>query len=464
MNRKNWLSGLLTVSLAVIPTCTITAEENSKIVDQYIIVELEPVSVSESDTAESVSETELSTEETVEVESDPDVVLFSLQEGLDKEEYSITGISANEPIIAQLLAQTADYQDYDTIALYDLVSHQQTADEPYDFSLQIPENADITLYQGVDGQLQKSTLDAMYTEDEYNRLPLVSYQSETNHWLVLYLGASTGVSDSDTEDVVRETESAAESLEGKTESEIDESPSASEDVKKHSASKTESETTKPSQQTTKETESTKALETKPTIPTTVAPTTSTPTTSPSTTAPTKAPETQPQTTAHTHAWVPVTKVVHHDATYKTVWVQDSAAWDETVITKAAWDEQVLVQDAYDENVMISDAYDEPVYAWVEVCNACGHKFLDPNEDINEHMAAGCWSSWHGEWMQVGTTHHDAVYQTVHHEATYQTVHHEAETTIVHHDATGHNEQTVDQAAWDETVITGYTCSVCGAAK
>ncbi len=463
-NRKNWLSGLLTVSLAVIPTCTITAEENSKIVDQYIIVELEPVSVSESDTAESVSETELSTEETVEVESDPDVVLFSLQEGLDKEEYSITGISANEPIIAQLLAQTADYQDYDTIALYDLVSHQQTADEPYDFSLQIPENADITLYQGVDGQLQKSTLDAMYTEDEYNRLPLVSYQSETNHWLVLYLGASASVSDSDTEDAAKETESAAESLEGKTESETEEKPSESEDGKKHSASKTESETTKPSQQTTKETESTKAPETKPTIPTTVAPTTSTPTTSPSTTAPTKTPETQPQTTAHTHAWVPVTKVVHHDATYKTVWVQDSAAWDETVITKAAWDEQVLVQDAYDENVMISDAYDEPVYAWVEVCNACGHKFLDPNEDINEHMAAGCWSSWHGEWMQVGTTHHDAVYQTVHHEATYQTVHHEAETTIVHHDATGHNEQTVDQAAWDETVITGYTCSVCGAAK
>ena len=464
MNRKNWLSGLLTVSLAVIPTCTITAEENSKIVDQYIIVELEPVSVSDSDTAESMSETELSTEETVEVESDPDVVLFSLQEGLDKEEYSITGISANEPIIAQLLAQTADYQDYDTIALYDLVSHQQTADEPYDFSLQIPENADITLYQGVDGQLQKSTLDAMYTEDEYNRLPLVSYQSETNHWLVLYLGASASVSDSDTEDAAKETESAAESLEGKTESETEEKPSESEDGKKHSASKTESETTKPSQQTTKETESTKAPETKPAIPTTVAPTTSTPTTSLSTTAPTKVPETQPQTTAHTHAWVPVTSVVHHDATYKTVWVQDFAAWDETVITKAAWDEQVLVQDAYDENVMISDAYDEPVYAWVGICNECGHKFLDPNEDIGDHMEAGCWSSWHDEWMQVGTTHHDAVYQTVHHEATYQTVHHEAETTIVHHDATGHNEQTVDQAAWDETVITGYTCSVCGAAK
>ena len=424
MNRKNWLSGLLTVSLAVIPTCTITAEENSKIVDQYIIVELEPVAVSDSDAAENVSEAEQSTEETVEVESDPDVVLFSLQEGLDKEEYSITGISANEPIIAQLLAQTADYQDYDTIALYDLVSHQQTADEPYDFSLQIPENADITLYQGVDGQLQKSTLDAMYTEDEYNRLPLVSYQSETNHWLVLYLGASTGVSDLDTEDAAREIESAAESLEGKVEDE------------------------------------------KETTPSTTAPTTTPSTAAPSTKASeTKAPETAaPTTTAHTHNWVAVTTTVHHDAVTSQVWKEDSAAWDETVVTKAAWDEQRLVQDAYDENVMISDAYDEPVYGWVGICNACGYVF-QPGDDVGVHMAAGCWSSWHDEWRPTGEViHHDAVYQTVHHDAVYQTVHHDAETTVVHHDATGHYETVVTQAAWDETVVTGYTCSGCGATK
>lgn len=439
-NKKSeWLLVMLAVSLTASASWTITAEEKSETIDRYIIVELETLTVPNVDAEEMElsSESEQSTEETGEVESEPEVVLFSLQDRLDSEEYSVTGISVDEPIIAQLLEQTADYQNYDTIALYDITSYQQTTDESYDFNLQIPEDADITLYQAVDGQLQESTLDVMCTEDEYNRLPLVSYQSETNHWLVFYLGAKQideAVSDSDTEDAVRETESAAESLEGKTESEIDESPSASEDVKKHSASKTESETT------------------------------STPTTSLSTTAPTKVPETQPQTTAHTHAWVPVTSVVHHDATYKTVWVQDFAAWDETVITKAAWDEQVLVQDAYDENVMISDAYDEPVYAWVGICNECGHRFLDPNEDIGDHMEAGCWSSWHDEWMQVGTTHHDAVYQTVHHEATYQTVHHEAETAIVHHDATGHNEQAVDQAAWDETVITGYTCSGCGAAK
>ena len=457
--RAGWLSAVLTVSLTASAAWMIPAEENNEVADQYIIVELESVVVSESDTTENVSEAEQSTEETVEVESGLNAVLFSLVESMDAEEYSVTGISANEPIIAQLLAQTADYQDYDTIALYDLISHQQTADEPYDFNLQIPENAEITLYQNIDGQLQESALDAAYTEEEYNRLPLVSYQSETNHWLVLYLGASAGVSDSDTEDAAKETESAAESLEGKTEADSEEKPSESEDGKKHSTSATEQETTKPNQPTTKETESTKVPETKPATPSTTAPTTS-----PSTAAPTKAPETQPQTTTHTHAWVPVTKVVHHDATYKDVWVQDSAAWDETVVTKAAWDEQVLVQDAYDENVLVQDAYDEPVYAWVGVCNACGHKFLDPNEDIGDHMEAGCWSSWHDEWMQVGTTHHDAVYQTVHHDAVYQTVHHDAETTTVHHDATGHTEKAVDQAAWDETVITGYTCSGCGATK
>ena len=439
-NKKaEWLLAMLAVSLTASAAWTIFAEEKSEAIDQYIIVELETLTVSNVDEEEKESslEAELSTEEMVEAESESDVVLFSLQDSLDSEEYSVTGISVDEPIIARLLAKTADYQDYDTIALYDITSYQQTTDEPYDFNLQIPKDADITLYQTVDGQLQESTLDVMYTEDEYNRLPLVSYQSETNHWLVFYLGAKQTdeeTSDSDTEIAAQETESAAESLEGKTESEMEEK------------------------------ENTKAPETKPAIPTTVAPTTSTPTTSPSTTAPTKVPETQPQTTAHTHAWVPVTSVVHHDATYKTVWVQDLAAWDETVITKAAWDEQVLVQDAWDEQVMVQDAYDEPVYDWVDICNTCGHKFLDMSDDISDHMAAGCWSSWHAEWMQVETTHHDAVYQTVHHDATYQTVHHEAETTIVHHDATGHNEQAVDQAAWDETVITGYTCSGCGAVK
>ena len=171
----------------------------------------------------------------------------------------------------------------------------------------------------------------------------------------------------------------------------------------------------------------------------------------------------PPTTVHTHTWVPVTKVVHHDAIYKDVWVQDSAAWDETIVTKEAWDESVLVQGAYDEEVLVQDAYDEPVYGWIDICNRCGHVFSS-GEDVGVHMAAGCWSSWHAEWMQIGTTHHDAVYQTVYHDAVYQTVHHDAVYQIVHHDAAGHYENTVDQDAWDETVITGYTCFDCGEKK
>ena len=471
-NKKaEWLLVMLAVSLTVSASWTITAEEKSEAIDRYIIVELETLTAPNVDAEEMElsSESEQSTEETVEVESEPEVVLFSLQDSLDSEEYSVTGISVDEPIIAQLLEQTADYQNYDTIALYDITSYQQTTDEPYDFNLQIPEDADITLYQTVDGQLQESTLDVMCTENEYNRLPLVSYQSETNHWLVFYLGAkqtNEAVSDSDTEDAVRETESAAESLEGKVENEKETDPAeSSQEVAKVPESKepsTKAPETKPT--------STKAPETKPNkskpTPSTTAPTTTPSTAAPSTKASeTKAPETAaPTTTAHTHNWVAVTTTVHHDAVTSQVWKEDSAAWDETVVTKAAWDEQRLVQDAYDENVMISDAYDEPVYGWVGICNACGYVF-QPGDDVGVHMAAGCWSSWHDEWRPTGEViHHDAVYQTVHHDAVYQTVHHDAETTVVHHDATGHYETVVTQAAWDETVVTGYTCSGCGATK
>lgn len=427
-NRKRkWLSGLSAIAFAIAPVCVIPAEEDSETADQYLIVELAPVLTSELDNA--------GVEQTPQLDS----AIFSLQENMDTDAYRITGIRANEPIIAQFLAQAEATQAYDTVSVYEIISYQQTADESdkrYEFNLQIPTDAAITLYQSaVDGKLQKSTLEAAYTEEKYNRLPQIQYSSETNHWLVLHLGIGTDETDISTEDAA--SESAAESLEGKTESAAEETSNSN-----------------PNSQTTEAAQSS-ASQTKPEIPSTTAPTTSTPTTAPSTAAP---------TTAHVHAWVPVTNVVHHEATYKDVWVQDAAAWDETVVTKEAWDETVLVQEAYDEQVMVSDAYDEPIYDWVDICNECGHKFFDPSDDINEHMAAGCWSGWHAERMQVGTTHHDAVYQMVHHDAVYQTIHHAAETTVIHHDAVGHTEKAIDQAAWDETVIVGYTCSGCGATK
>lgn len=417
LRKQNWVFGLSVIAFAMASVCTSLAEEDGKTADQYVIVELEPISMTkkEMDSA--------NTEQT----SQADSILFSLQDSGDTDEYCITGICANEPIVAQILTHTTADFAYDAASVYELVLKQQTVEQldySCDFNLQIPEDAAITLYQRNDEKLQKSTLDVAYTDEKYNRLPLICYPSETNHWLVFHLGTSTDRMDLNVEDAANE--SAAASLEGKIETKAEEIETAN-------------------QQTTQETQRNEP-QTKSETPSSTAP------------------QTSASTTAHVHAWVPVTNVVHHEATYKDVWVQDVAAWDETVVTKAAWDETVLIQAAYEEQVMVRDAYDEPIYDWVDICNECGHKFFDPSDDINEHMAAGCWSGWHAERLQVGTTHHEAVYQTLHHDAVYQTIHHDAETTVLHHAATGHMEKTIDQAAWDETVEIGYTCSGCGATK
>ena len=121
------------------------------------------------------------------------------------------------------------------------------------------------------------------------------------------------------------------------------------------------------------------------------------------------------------------KTVHHDATghYENTttqqWVQDSAAWDETVVDQAAWD--------------------EPIYSWKGIlhCNGCGY------ESYDDDMIAHCASE--------GST-----YKTRYFQAQTGTQHHDAVTHVVHHDATGHYETVVtgqqwvqDSAAWDETV-------------
>ena len=120
---------------------------------------------------------------------------------------------------------------------------------------------------------------------------------------------------------------------------------------------------------------------------------------------------------------------------------------------------MLVQDAWDENVLVQDAWDEPIIAEVDICNVCGYVYPigATSDDYGYHafVNPGDGGGWYTEARQVGTTHHDAVYNTVHHDAVYQTV---------HHDATGHYETVVDQDAWDETVTTGYKCSGCGATK
>ena len=400
--------------------------------------------------------------------------------------YAVSDICAGEPMISYLLDQYAGYDTYSAVEFCEAASLQQ-ADESgmYRLLLQQEEGADVVHYSMSDGTLQKTVVDSYV--NEYGA-PAVSLDANTNHWLIVHLTpeVSTPNESSAAGENQEETdEAASQSLEGKVDE--DNSETTSQDVAKADPTKPSEKSsyesaTKPTKPTTKAPETTKPASTKPAQTTkapetaaTVAPTAATtapPTTSPAptttqtptVTTTTAAQTTAPTTTAHTHNWVAVTKIVHHDAVTSQVWKEDTAAWDETVVTKAAWDEQVLSQEAYDEQVLVSEAYDEPVYGWVGVCNACGHKFFDPNEDIDVHMHQGCWSSWHDEWLQIGTTHHDAVYNTVHHDAVYTTVHHDAETTVVHHEATGHYETVVTQAAWDETVTTGYKCSGCGATK
>ncbi len=392
--RKTRVFAAVTTAAVAASVCAFASEqENKKAEDAYLILDLEKADI----------------EELQKVDNGEAYGTYLDLAASDHDGYTVNGIYSDEPVIAQFLALNESLTDYEAAGIYEITydvpanaDETDTADSPdvneYHLELAMKENSTVFHYGIVEGELVKTPLQASF--GEYAQ-PTCGLYSDTNHWLVIHLKASETA---DTENESGEEKPADEAV----------------------------QTTSAASESTPETTgvpTTKAPETKP------APTTT----------PTKAPETTaPTTTAHTHTWVPVTNTVHHDATYKEVWVQDSAAWDETVVTKDAWDENVLVQ----------DAYDEPVYEWVGVCNSCGHRF-QPGEDVNEHMAAGCWSSWHDEWTQTGSVHHDAVYNTVHHEA---------ETTVVHHEATGHNEQVVDQEAWDETVTTGYKCSGCGATK
>lgn len=402
--RKTRVFAAVTTAAVAASVCAFASEqENKKAEDAYLILDLEKAGIEELQKKDDNGEA---------------YGTYLDLAASDHDGYTVNGIYSDEPVIAQFLALNESLADYEAAGIYEIIydvpanaDETDTADSPaeneYHLELAMKENSTVFHYGIVEGELVKTPLQASF--GEYAQ-PTCGLYSDTNHWLVIHLKASETA---DTENESGEEKPADEAV----------------------------QTTSAASESTPETTgvpTTKAPETKP------APTTT----------PTKAPETTaPTTTAHTHTWVPVTNTVHHDATYKTVWVQDSAAWDETVVTKDAWDENVLVQ----------DAWDEPTYSWVAICNACGHVF-SAGESVGDHMEAGCWSSWHHEQRQTGSVHHEAVYNTVHHDAVYSTVHHEAETTVVHHEATGHNEQVVDQAAWDEDVVTGYKCSGCGATK
>lgn len=463
MRKTNLLLLTTALTLGSLATGSLAAENKTKMrTDEYLIIDL--AKVTEDWEEESIAAEAAFTENTL-----TDFYL-NLSDTENTGDYEVKGTLAGEPIIAQFLAQNEAFSGFDAVGVYEITGNTTDDLDTYELNLVLADDAKIYHYSLTDGVLMSTPLEALFGAEQAHT---VSMTSSSNHWIVVHLKAA------EQEERTVTVETAAGSLEGQVETaDTGAESSASVETSKETENVTTKtpETTK-TQSTTKAPETTKVQNTtkapEMTVPattktpeTTKAPETkpSTKPTTPTTSAPTKAPEiTAPTTTAHTHAWVPVTKKVHHDATYKTVWVQDTAAWDETVVTKDAWDESVLVSDAWDETVVTKEAWDEPQLEWCDICNACGHVFR-AGEDIGVHMESGCWSSWHADWVQVGTVHHDAETTVVHHDAVYSTVHHEAETTVVHHEATGHNEQVVDKAAWDEDVVTGYKCSGCGATK
>lgn len=124
---------------------------------------------------------------------------------------------------------------------------------------------------------------------------------------------------------------------------------------------------------------------------------------------------KPSKPSHTHSWNAQTTVVHHPA--------------------SGHNEQVLIKEAWTEY--------KPIYETVaiEVCNTCGADITDNHsQHMKEHALKGEGGSRRTEYIQKQTGT-----ETIAHPAEYET------------------RWVQDSAAWDETVITGYTCS-CGASK
>ena len=456
MRKTNVFIAVTTAALAA-AGMSVPATESKAKTDAYLIVDLAKVSepveetVTEAESLAEIGENELA------IESSAEELLTNFYLDLsyleDTGSYTVNGMFAEEPIMAQFLSQVESLDGYDAAGIYEITSDQTQDLDEYQLNLVLADDANLFHYSLSDGTLVKTPLEAVFGPEQEKT---VTVSSSSNHWAVIHFRADKGIQAAVNVAVgTTDDGKASESMEGKVDASDSASAEGSKEVETTGTTEKSTEkgtstkpTTTPS--TTKTPETTKAPDTKPaskpttkltTAPTTSAPTTAAPTKAPETTATTKAPETTaPTTTAHTHNWVAVTTTVHHDATYKDVWVQDSAAWDETIVTKEAWD--------------------EPVYQEVIKCNVCG--FIYPSDDTFSDVYAehafvnpGDGGGYYSTTIQTGTVHHDAETTVVHHDAEY---------TTVHHDATGHNEKVVDQAAWDETVTTGYKCSGCGATK
>ncbi|MBQ8052375.1 MAG: hypothetical protein IJ198_01015 [Lachnospiraceae bacterium] len=130
--------------------------------------------------------------------------------------------------------------------------------------------------------------------------------------------------------------------------------------------------------------------------------------------------------AHEHTWVEQTKTVRHDETghYEEVEVGTRTVIDE-------------------------EAYEEPVYQAKCICSACGCE-TDSAEEMNDHLD----SHYDPDlgYIDAGYSVQQVVIDTVYHPE------------VSHEEPVYEQQWVVDSEAYEETVVTGYKCSTCGAVR
>jgi len=129
-----------------------------------------------------------------------------------------------------------------------------------------------------------------------------------------------------------------------------------------------------------------------------------------------------ETTQHQHNWVAQYTTVHYE------------------------------EEGHYEDVLVQEAYDEPVYETHNVCNYCGLDITMSGLSTGAHCTT-C-----GPPMPED---HPCYVQGETMGSSYGTV--KVQVDIIHHDAVYETQWIVDKAAYDEKVLTGYTCT-CGATK
>lgn len=269
MRKTNVFIAVTTAALAA-AGMSVPATESKAKTDAYLIVDLAKVS-------EPVEETVTEAESLAEIGENELAIEFSAEELLtnfyldlsdleDTGSYTVNGMFAEEPIMAQFLSQVESLDGYDAAGIYEITSDQTQDLDEYQLNLVLADDANLFHYSLSDGTLVKTPLEAVFGQEQEKT---VTVSSSSNHWAVIHFRADKGIQAAVNVAVgTTDDGKASESMEGK----VDASDSASAEGSK------EAETTGTTEKSTEKGTSTK--------PTTTPSTTKTPKT-------TKAPDTKP---------------------------------------------------------------------------------------------------------------------------------------------------------------------------